>query len=94
MAGTRKIAAILVADIVGYSRLAGADEDRTLSRLRGLRSDLIDPAIDYVGLAQSLGVKASRAKTVPEVKAAFTRALADGGPVLIDVAIDNAFKPL
>ena len=42
----RKIAAILVADIVGYSRLAGADEDRTLSRLRGLRSDLIDPAID------------------------------------------------
>ena len=46
MAGTRKIAAILVADIVGYSRLAGADEDRTLSRLRGLRGDLIDPAID------------------------------------------------
>jgi class 3 adenylate cyclase len=46
VAGTRKIAAILVADIVGYSRLAGTDEDRTLSRLRGLRSDLIDPTID------------------------------------------------
>src|SRR5271154_5894361 len=46
MSETRKIAAILVADIVGYSRLAGTDEDRTLSRLRGLRSDLIDPAID------------------------------------------------
>ena len=46
MAGTRKIAAILVADVVGYSQLAGADEDRTLSRLRGLRSDLIDPAFD------------------------------------------------
>ena len=45
MAETRKIAAILVADVVGYSRLAGADEERTLSRLRGLRSDLIDPAI-------------------------------------------------
>ena len=45
MAGTRKIAAILVADIVGYSRLAGTDEDRILSRLRGLRSDLIDPAV-------------------------------------------------
>jgi adenylate cyclase len=42
---TRKLAAILVSDVVGYSRLAGADEDRTLSRLRGLRSDLIDPAI-------------------------------------------------
>ena len=45
MSETRKIAAILVADVVGYSKLAGADEDRTLSRLRGLRSDLIDPAI-------------------------------------------------
>ena len=45
MSETRKIAAILVADVVGFSRLAGADEDRTLSRLRGLRSDLIDPAV-------------------------------------------------
>ena len=45
MAETRKIAAILVADIVGYSRLAGADEDRTLARLRALRSDLFDPTI-------------------------------------------------
>ena len=35
----------MVADVVGYSRLAGTDEDRTLARLRGLRSDLIDPAI-------------------------------------------------
>ena len=41
----RKLAAILVADIVGYSRLAGADEDRILARLRALRSDLIDPVI-------------------------------------------------
>src|SRR5271170_3602796 len=45
MSETRKIAAILVSDIVGYSRLAGADEDRILARLRGLRSDLIDPTI-------------------------------------------------
>jgi len=45
MSETRKIVAILVADVVGYSRLTGADEDRTLSRIRGLRSDLIDPAI-------------------------------------------------
>jgi TolB-like protein/class 3 adenylate cyclase len=45
MSETRKIAAILVADIVGYSRLAGADEDRILARLRALRSDLIDPTI-------------------------------------------------
>src|SRR5208283_4915231 len=45
MSETRKLAAILVADVVGYSRLAGADEERTLAGLRGLRSDLIDPAI-------------------------------------------------
>jgi adenylate cyclase len=45
MSETRKIAAILVADVVGYSRLAGADEDRTLARLRALRSDLIDPTV-------------------------------------------------
>ncbi len=43
--GKRKLAAIVAADIVGYSRLAGADEDRTLARLRALRGDLIDPAI-------------------------------------------------
>jgi adenylate cyclase len=45
MGETRKLAAILVADVVGYCRLAGGDEERTLARLRGLRSDLIDPAI-------------------------------------------------
>jgi adenylate cyclase len=45
MTETRKLAAILAADVVGYSRLTGADEDRTLARLRALRSDLIDPTI-------------------------------------------------
>src|SRR5258708_11540013 len=40
-----KHAAILAADVVGISRLTGADEDRTLARLRALRSDLIDPTI-------------------------------------------------
>jgi adenylate cyclase len=45
MAETRKLAAILAADVAGYSKLAGADEERTLARLRGLRSDLIDRAI-------------------------------------------------
>src|SRR6202007_3324227 len=43
---TRKLAAILAADVVGYSRLASADEDRTLARLRALRGDFIDPAIE------------------------------------------------
>src|SRR5450755_409616 len=45
MSETRKLVAILAADVVGFSRLAGADEDRTLARLRALRSDLIDPTV-------------------------------------------------
>ncbi len=45
MAETRKLAAILAADVAGYSKLAGADEERTLARLRALRSDLNDPTI-------------------------------------------------
>jgi adenylate cyclase len=42
MTETRKPASILAADVGGYSRLAGSDEERTLARLRALRSDLID----------------------------------------------------
>ena len=45
MTEKRKLAAILAADVVGFSRMTGADEDRTLARLRALRSDLIDPTI-------------------------------------------------
>jgi TolB-like protein/class 3 adenylate cyclase len=45
MAETRKIAAILVADVVGFSRMASADEDRTLARLRSLRAELVDPTV-------------------------------------------------
>jgi adenylate cyclase len=45
MAQSRKLAAILVADIVGFSRLVGSDEKRTLARLRSLWGDLVDPAI-------------------------------------------------
>src|ERR1700686_3710794 len=45
MTESRKLAAILAADVVGFSRMTGADEDRTLARLRALRSDLIDPTI-------------------------------------------------
>src|SRR5690348_10701483 len=41
----RKLAAILAADIAGYSRLVGQDEEGTLARLRALRRELIDPTI-------------------------------------------------
>jgi adenylate cyclase len=42
----RKLAAILAADLAGYSRLTGADEEGTIARLWALRRELIDPAID------------------------------------------------
>jgi len=45
MAGTRKVAAILAADVVGFSRLTGADEDGTLARLRASRSEHVDPTV-------------------------------------------------
>ena len=45
MTESRKLAAVLAADVVGFSRLTRADEDRTLARLRALRSGLIDPTI-------------------------------------------------
>ena len=45
MTETRKLAVILAADVAGYSRLAGADEEGTVSKLRALRQELIDPAI-------------------------------------------------
>ena len=47
--GTRRLATILFADVVGYSRLIGLDDTGTLERLKALRSTLIDPAIDEHG---------------------------------------------
>jgi TolB-like protein/class 3 adenylate cyclase len=41
----RRLAAILVADVVGYSRLVGMDEEGTIARLNSLRKELIDPSI-------------------------------------------------
>lgn len=45
----RRLAAILAADVVGYSRLMSADEEGTLERLKALRQDLIDPEITRRG---------------------------------------------
>jgi class 3 adenylate cyclase len=50
MSETRNLAAILVSDVVGYSRLADTDGGGTLAPFRAFRSDLIDPAIaDHYG---------------------------------------------
>jgi hypothetical protein len=45
MTQTRRLAAILAADVAAYSRLIGADEEGTLNRLRAIRADVIDPKI-------------------------------------------------
>ena len=45
MATSRRLAAILAADVVGYSRLMGADEEGTLERLKTLRGELVEPTI-------------------------------------------------
>jgi class 3 adenylate cyclase len=51
----RKVAAILAADVVGYSRLTGADEEATLAR--NLRSELLNPAVEAHGCAPILKVR-------------------------------------
>ena len=43
MTATRRLAAILAADVAGYSRLIGIDEEGTLDRLRSIRAEVIDP---------------------------------------------------
>ncbi len=56
--------------------------------------ELIDPKIDFVALARSLGIKAERAKTVHEATDLLAQGLKGGGPLLIDVELDRAFKPM
>src|SRR5262245_24057803 len=46
MSQNRRLAAILAADVAGYSRLIGGDEEGTLNRLRSIRTDVIDPKIN------------------------------------------------
>jgi len=53
--------------------------------------ELVDPAIDYVGLARSLGLPATRASTLPEFTAALRDALDERRPVLIEVETERAF---
>jgi len=70
----RKLAAILAADVVGYSRLIRADEEGTLDRLKSLRADLIDPKIvEHHGRIVKLmgdGMLAEFASVVDAVRAA------------------------
>jgi len=73
-----------------------------LHALRGLAEqadsyvgmELVDPAIDFVALSRSLGVAAERARTVREATDLIAKELTDDVPMLIDVELDRAFKPM
>jgi benzoylformate decarboxylase len=56
--------------------------------------ELTDPAVDFVGLARSLGVNAERAKTVSEATDLIAQGLKNNTSLLIDVELDRAFKPM
>ncbi len=56
--------------------------------------DLVDPEIDYTGLAKALGVRAERVEKPGELRDVLAECLAHAGPSLVDVAIDRNFKPM
>jgi benzoylformate decarboxylase len=56
--------------------------------------ELIDPAIDFVALARSFGVEAARARTVHEATDLIAQGIKGNSPLLIDVELDRAFKPM
>ena len=56
--------------------------------------DLVEPTIDYVALARSLGVRAERVEKPAELREVLASCLADPGPTLVDVTIDRGFKAM
>jgi len=79
--------AILKAGMLGM----GLDSAKT-GRYPGM--DLVDPEIDYLGLARSLGVRAERVDKPGNLRDVLGTALAHDGPSLVDVTIDRGFKAL
>jgi adenylate cyclase len=59
MTATRRLAAILAADVAGYSRLIGADEEGTLNRLKSIRAEVIDPKISGAAWSRRLVMASS-----------------------------------
>jgi benzoylformate decarboxylase len=56
--------------------------------------DFTDPPIDFPGLARSMGLETSSAKTLDEVRKALSAAIKSNKPTLIDVELDRSFKPV
>jgi adenylate/guanylate cyclase family protein len=83
MTATRRLAAILAADIAGYSRLMGADEEGTLAALKAIRRELADPKIEqhrgYIVKTTGDGLLVEFASVVDAVRCAveLQRAMAE-----------------
>jgi benzoylformate decarboxylase len=60
---------------------------------RYVAMDLDDPRVDFVRLAESLGVRAERIEKASDIGPALARAIAGQGPTLLDVELDRSFKP-
>jgi len=56
--------------------------------------ELNDPAIDFIGLARSLGIEGQRARTVKDATDLIAKALKDGTSLLIDVDMERGYKPM
>jgi benzoylformate decarboxylase len=56
--------------------------------------ELLNPAIDFVSLSRSFGVEAARARTVAEATDLIAQGIKSNKPLLIDVELDRAFKPM
>ena len=87
MSATRRLAAILAADVAGYSALIGADEEGTLERLREMRAEVSDPKI-----AEHRGMRPRPLARIisPEEQAAHAMLIADLGPNALWLAIESA----
>jgi len=79
-----------------------AGPDAFLVMLRGLAEqadnfvgmELTDPAIDFIGLARSLGIESHRAATVKDATDLIGKALKDNKAMLIDVDMERGYKPM
>ena len=82
------------------SSLKEAQKKTTLGRLRGITNriypgmDLVDPEVDHVALARSLGVQAERVEKPGDLRSVLEKMLTLDAPTLVDVAIDRSFKPM
>ena len=74
MTATRRLAAILAADVAGYSRLIGADEEGTLNRLPWMRAEIIHPKVtEHRGRSSKRLVMVSRSNFPVWLTLAFVR---------------------